>query len=193
MDENLLKIRHERSKKDFPFLTLEDDEYVEFAFMRAKVCYMMIVGSVAAGLIVVLFLFLMILFGQSTLDAMGRNFIYIILFTLVVTALLAGAVATMVFKGNRLYVTNKHAIQLIMKSPVVKSVNIIDLASIEDASFHQNGFLQTMLHYGTFRLSTVGDETTYTFPFSDIAPSELKAVSKLISAAKEKKAAMKKD
>ena len=63
---------------------------------------MMIVGSVAAGLIVVLFLFLMILFGQSTLDAMGRNFIYIILFTLVVTALLAGAVATMVFKGNRL-------------------------------------------------------------------------------------------
>ena len=79
-----------------------------------------------------------------------------------------------------------------MKSPVVKSVNIIDLASIEDASFHQNGILQTMFHYGTFRLSTVGDETTYTFPFSDITPSELKAVSKLISGAKEKKA-LKKD
>ena len=187
MDENLVKIRHERSKKDFPFLTLEDDEYVEFAFSRAKICYMLVIGAVAAGLILILFLFLVILMGQSSLDAMGRNFMYIILLTLVATAVLAGFIATMVFKGNRLYITNKHAIQLIMKSPVVKSVNIIDLVSIEDASFHQNGFLQTMLHYGTFRLSTVGDETTYTFPFSDITPTELKSVSKLVSAAKEKK------
>ena len=187
MDENLVKIRHERSKKDFPFLTLEDDEYVEFAFSRAKICYMLVIGAVAAGLILILFLFLVILMGQSSLDAMGRNFMYIILLTLVATAVLAGFIATMVFKGNRLYITNKHAIQLIMKSPVVKSVNIIDLVSIEDASFHQNGFLQTMLHYGTFRLSTIGDETTYTFPFSDITPTELKAVSKLVSAAKEKK------
>lgn len=191
MDENLLRIRHERSKKDFPFLTLEEDEYVEFAFTRAKICYMMIVGGVAIGLILVLFLFLMILLGQSTLDVMGRRFMYIILLTLVATAILAGIIATMVFKGNRMYVTNKHVIQLVMKSPVVKSVNIIDLASIEDASFHQNGLLQMTFHYGTFRLSTVGDETTYTFPFSDIAPSELKAVSKLISAAKDEKAAKK--
>lgn len=191
MDENLVRIRHERSKKDFPFLTLEDDEYVEFAFTRAKICYMMIIAMVAGGLILLLFLFLMVLLGQSSLDTMGRNFMYMILLTLVVAALLTGVVATMVFRGNRLYITNKHAIQLVMKSPVVRSVNIIDLSSIEDASFHQNGILQTMFHYGTFRLSTVGDETTYTFPFSDIAPSELKVVSKLISAAKEKKTAKK--
>lgn len=192
MDENLVKIRHERSKKDFPFLTLEDDEFVEFAFTRAKICYMMIITMVAGGLILVLFLFLMILMGQSALDTMGRNFMYMILLILVAAALLAGVVATMVFRGNRLYVTNKRVIQLIMKSPVVKSVNIIDLSSIEDASFHQNGLFQTMFHYGTFRLSTVGDETTYTFPFSDISSSELKAVSKLISGAKEKKT-LKKD
>ena len=186
MDENLERIRHERSKQDFPFLTLEDDEYVEFAFSRAKVCYMMIMMGVAAGLIVVLALFLMFLLGQNTLDAMGRNFMYIMLTVLVVTALLAGAIAMMIFRGNRLFITNKHAIQLIMKSPVVRSVNIIDLVSVEDASFHQNGLLQTMFHYGTFRLSTVGDETTYTFPYSDISPSELKAVSKLISSVKNK-------
>ena len=35
MDEGLAKIRHDRSKKDFPFLKLDDDEYVEFAFSRA--------------------------------------------------------------------------------------------------------------------------------------------------------------
>ena len=38
MDENLLKIRHERSKKDFPNLRLDEGEYVEFAFRRAKIC-----------------------------------------------------------------------------------------------------------------------------------------------------------
>ena len=32
MDEGLAKIRHARSTKDFPYLKLEDDEYVEFAF-----------------------------------------------------------------------------------------------------------------------------------------------------------------
>ena len=46
MDESLARIRHERSKKDFPGLRLEDDEYVEFAFKRARVCLLMIIGVV---------------------------------------------------------------------------------------------------------------------------------------------------
>ena len=73
-----------------------------------------------------------------------------------------------------------------MTSLVSSSVNIIDLTSVEDASFRQDGIWQRILHYGTFRLSTVGDETTYTFKYSDIAPAELKAVTKLISDAKKK-------
>ena len=42
MDENLAKIRHERSRKDFPGLSLEEGEFVEFAFSRAKIILMMI-------------------------------------------------------------------------------------------------------------------------------------------------------
>ena len=38
MDEGLVKIRNARSRKDFPFLKLEDDEYVEFAFKRTHIC-----------------------------------------------------------------------------------------------------------------------------------------------------------
>ena len=49
MDESLANIRHERSKKDFPALKLEDGEYVEFAFSRAKICYLLIWGCVAGG------------------------------------------------------------------------------------------------------------------------------------------------
>ena len=75
---------------------------------------------------------------------------------------------------------------MLMISPVVSSVNVIDLSSIEDASFRQENILQNLFHYGTFRLSTVGDETTYTFKYSDISGEELNAVTKLITDAKKK-------
>ena len=41
----------------------------------------------------------------------------------------------------------------------------VSLGSIEDASFKQNGILQTVLDYGTIRLSTEGQETTYVFRY----------------------------
>ena len=63
MDESLAKIRHERSKKDFPGLRLEEGEYVEFAFKRAKVCLKMIFGGMALALILVLLAFLITLMG----------------------------------------------------------------------------------------------------------------------------------
>ena len=186
MDDSLAKIRHERSKKDFPELKLEDGEYVEFAFKRARICLLAILAGIAISIIVILLAFLLVLIGQSMLDEMGRNFVYIILATLLAAALLSGIVAIMIYQGNRLFVTNKRVTQMIMNSPVSKSINTIDLVSVEDASFHQNGILQTFLHYGTLRLATVGDETTYTFKYSDISPENLKAVIDLISEAKKK-------
>jgi len=186
MEKSLAKIRHERSKKDFPALKLEDDEYVEFAFKRARVCLMMIWGAVVFATIVILLGFLLVLMGQSMLDDMGQNFVFIILFTLLAAAILIGVVATMLYYGDRLFVTNKRVIQMVMTSPMSNSINMIDLTSVEDVSFHQNGILQTFLHYGTLRLATVGEETTYTFKYSDISDEDLKGVTKLISDAKKK-------
>ena len=186
MDENLAKIRHERSKKDFPGLSLEEGEYVEFAFTRAKVILLMILSATAFGVIVVLLAFLLALLGQDRIDEMGKNFLFIILFALLAASIIMGMIAFVTYRGNRLYITNKRVIQLVMNSLVSSSRNAIDLPSVEDVSFHQNGILQNMLHYGTLRLATVGDETTYTFKYSDISPEDLEAVSKLISEAKKR-------
>ena len=186
MDEGLVKIRNARSKKDFPFLKLEDDEYVEYAFKRSKTHLMLILGGLGLGLIIVLIAFLLVIMGQDTLDEMGRHFLYIILATLVAAVFIAGFFAMKIYKGNRLFITNKHAIQLVKNSPMSGSTNVIDLCSVEDASFSRNGFIQTMFNYGTLRLSTVGDETTYTFPYADVSPMELKDISDLISEAKKK-------
>ncbi len=185
MDKSLVKIRHERSKKDFPGLKLEDDEYVEFAFRRAKACLLMILGGISVGLVIVLLAFLLVLMGQSVLDEMGKNYLFIILFTLLAVAIMAGVIALMIYKGNKLFITNKHVIQMVMTSPVVSSINIIDLSSVEDASFRRNNLMENLFHYGTLRLSTVGDETTYTFKYSDVSGEDLKAITKLISDAKK--------
>ena len=184
MDEGLVRIRHERSVKDFPFLKLEDNEYVEFAFKRARVWLNLILGSLSAGLILILLAFLLVLMGQSSIDATGVSFLYIILGALLFAVLLAGLFTVIVYRGNRLFVTNKHVIPLTMISPMANSVNMIDLSSIEDTSFSQNGIMQKLFGYGTFRLATVGEETTYTFKNSDITQEELKAVSKLVTIAK---------
>lgn len=184
MDENLAKIRHERSKKDFPGLRLEEGEYVEFFFKRTKVVLGLICGATFAGLVVILLAFLLVLLNQDSIDEMGRNFLFFILFALLAAALIISMIAIRVYNGNRLYITNKHVMQMVMDSLVSTSINIIDLESVEDASFRQTSIWQKLFHYGTFRLSTVGDETTYTFPYSDISPTELKKVTELITEAK---------
>ena len=186
MDENLAKIRHERSKKDFPGLKLEEGEYVEYAFRRAKVCLLMIIMGTAFGVIVVLLGFLLALMGQSMIDEMGKNFLYIILFALLAAAVIMGMIAMMTYNGNRLYVTNRRVVQLVMNSLVSSSRNVIDLPSVEDVSYHQDGIMQKLFGYGTLRLATVGDETTYTFKFSDISQDDLEGISKLVSEAKKK-------
>lgn len=185
MDENLAKIRHERSKKDFPGLKLDEGEYVEFFFKRAKICLGMICGGVFVGLVIILLGFLFVLMQQSMIDEMGLNFLFIILTALLAAAIIIWLIALKLYNGNKLYVTNKHVIQMVMDSPVSTSINIIDLESVEDASFRQTNILQKLFHYGTFRLSTVGDETTYTFKYSDISPSELRGVTDLITNAKK--------
>jgi hypothetical protein len=185
MDENLAKIRHERSKKDFPGLKLEEGEYVEFFFKRAKIIIKLIWGATFAGLVVVLLGFLVVLMQQDAIDEMGRRFLFIILFALLAAAVIIWVLALKIYNGNKLYITNMHVTQMIMNSPVSTSINIIDLKAVEDASFRQKNIFQKLFHYGTLRLSTVGDETTYTFPYSDITTDQLRAVTELISAAKK--------
>ena len=60
MDEGLNRIRHERSKKDFPSLKLEDDEFVEFAISRSRKYLMMMLGGLICGLAITLFVFLVV-------------------------------------------------------------------------------------------------------------------------------------
>lgn len=187
MDEGLAKIRHERSKKDFPGLPLKENEYVELAFKRARICLWLIIGGTAIGVIIVLLAMFFALLVQTSLDKMGQNFLFIILYALLGATIIMGVVAWINYRGNRFFVTNKRVMQMVKNSLVSSSINTIDLSSIEDVSFHKDGILQNLFKYGTLRLATVGNETTYTFKYSDVSPREIEEISKLVSDAKNKK------
>lgn len=186
MNEALKNVRHARSKKDFPHLKLEEGEYVELAFSRAKICLTAImIGTIAAFALILLVFIITMASGVLSSDDMGRNFLAVVFTTIIAVIFIAAIISLRIYRGNKLFITNKRVMQFSMTSLVSSSVNIIDLSSIEDASYHQKNIFQKIFKYGTLRLSTVGDETTYTFPFSDISAEELKQIAYLVSNVKK--------
>ena len=78
---------------------------------------------------------------------------------------LGGAVSLWIYLQNHFYMTNESVIQEIQGSLFYRHEQTVSLGSIEDASFLQSGIIQTLFNYGTIRLSTEGEETTYIFHF----------------------------
>lgn len=193
MKDDLAKIHSAKSAKEFPWVSLEDGEYVELYVKRSKWGLILIwagelVGFV--GLIVVLVLMSQgkgenMLFGGLNESAMG--YLYLMIFSLFLVLLLSGWVGTVVYRANSLLVTNKRAMQRSTISLFARNVNVIELKSIEDVSFSQETLFERIFHMGTIRLSTVGDETTYTFPYVDTPTDEMKKITSLVHKAKEKK------
>ncbi|HEY0965190.1 MAG TPA: PH domain-containing protein, partial [Candidatus Saccharimonadales bacterium] len=89
-----------------------------------------------------------------------------------------------VYLRNQFYMTNESVIQEIQHSLFSKHEQTVSLGSIEDASFRQSGILQTMLNYGTVRLSTEGEETTYRFAFVENPRAQVAIVNNGVEAFK---------
>jgi hypothetical protein len=90
----------------------------------------------------------------------------------------------MVYNNNRFFLTNESVIQEIQFSLFSKREQTVSLANIEDASFRQQGILQSMLDYGSIRLSTEGDETTYRFPYVAHPKKEIALLNNAVEAFK---------
>ena len=74
-------------------------------------------------------------------------------------------IAIWVYMQNRFFLTNESVIQEIQISLFSKREQTVSLMNIEDSSYSQKGILQTLFNYGSIRLSTEGDETTYRFNY----------------------------
>lgn len=191
MKKDLVKLHHARSAKDFPELKLEENEYIELIIKRSPIGMVLIWGAVVLASIILFVSSFIISFGNTDSLALGMDdsakfYLQMIIVAIFSTVVVCGIIGSRVYKGNILYVTNKRLFQCNTTSLFSSSTNVIDLVSIEDASFKQSGILEYLFKIGTIRMATIGEETTYTFKYIDTPTDELSVISHLIHVEKEK-------
>ena len=156
--------------KKYPNLNLSEGEFVISAIRRHPIGLLSIWG-VVGFFVVLVFVGLPILAATTGINetlGLSANAIAslgMILLLLSVFFVLGGVIATIVYNGNRFYLTNESVTQHIQTGLFSRKEQTISLTNIEDASFRQHGVVQTLLNYGSLRLSTQGDETTYRFNY----------------------------
>jgi len=163
--------RYEASRKKYPHLNLSKGEYVINSVKRHPIGVIQIWFVVAMLIILFGVTYAMLFLGQSFSDLVangiseeqtGAGMVVLALSALFV---LGGLVATYLYNNNRFYLTNESVIQEIQTTLFSKHEQTVSLSNIEDASYRQDGILAMMFNYGTIRLSTEGDETTYRFSY----------------------------
>lgn len=159
--------RSQESRNRYPALNLSVGEHVILDVKRHPIGLLIPVFWTAIAIVAVIMV--MIFYPSEPQETMGSlptfGQIVLPLFILMVLIALAGGVAVWVYLQNRFYLTNESVIQEIQHSLFSRNEQTVSLGSIEDASFKQTGVMQMLFNYGTVRLSTEGEETTYRFSY----------------------------
>lgn len=163
------RAKHARSNELYPNLNLSDGEYVISAVRRHPIG---LVLPLFVGVLLISIAFT-ILFNFDLLNQflslnnvnIGFSTILPPTITFALFIVIATYVTYYVYTNNRFFLTNESVIQEIQTGLFSKLEQTVSLSNIEDASFTQVGILQQILNYGSIRLSTEGDETTYRFSY----------------------------
>lgn len=163
------KLRHDKSRAAYPELNISEGEFVIMAIRRHPIGLALPVG-------VSILLMAMSLSALFNLDIIQEMFeqqrivvepIMLAVFIMLFTALtgLGAYIAYYIFTNNRFFLTNESVIQQNQTALFAKNEQTVSLANIEDVSYDQKGIIQQLFNYGSIRLSTEGDETTYRFTY----------------------------
>jgi uncharacterized membrane protein YdbT with pleckstrin-like domain len=85
-------------------------------------------------------------------------FAVLIAFTIVV-------VATFVYKQNRLIVTDRNITQVLQGGLFTRKTSQLNLYNVEDVTAAENGFLSTILGFGTLTIETAGEQANFRFTY----------------------------
>jgi uncharacterized membrane protein YdbT with pleckstrin-like domain len=169
----IIQQRHEESVEKYPGLNLSVGEYVIAATKRHPIGLIQIWGTLTIIALIFLALFGAFIANPDSspiTNVIGsaeqtQTIASIALGGFIVLLGLGGLAATYIYNGNRFYLTNESVIQEIQNSLFSKHEQTVSLSNVEDASYRQTNLLQQILNYGSIRLSTEGDETTYRFSY----------------------------
>jgi hypothetical protein len=110
--------------------------------------------------------------------------VFLIGFLLILLFGIGGYISVWVYMNNRFFLTNESVIQELQQSLFIRKEQTVSLVNIEDASFDQRSILQTLLNYGSIRLSTEGDETTYRFTYVSNPKKQIEVLNNAVEAFK---------
>lgn len=167
--DETLKLKHDKSVKNYPNLNLCDEEFVITSVRRHPIG---LFAPFIAGILVIAIVFLAIFNSDSitrSLNLTGQiaspGVMMMISMLIASLAVIFVYISYYIFFNNKYYLTNENIIQIIQKGLFKKQEQTVSLSRIEDSSFSQNDVLQQMFNYGSIRLSTVGDENTYSLTY----------------------------
>ncbi len=187
MKKELAQVKHARSAKDFPEIDLEENEYVVLHIKRAPIGRA-IIWTIVGLMIFALSLALISLSNNNVLEntmfvinSASLHYLRLAILAVYGVVIFAGFVGQSIYNQNQMYITNLRAIQMQRTSLFANSTNIIKLSRIEDVSWRQTSFFDHVFNIGTLRMSTVGEETTYTFPWLASPEDEIRIISHLVA------------
>lgn len=163
-----VKSRHDQSMQSYPSLSLSEGEYIIGDIRRHPIGRIIPLGISLFFIVIIATLVFSYPLIVTSLGLVGvPSFSSIAIFGLlgIILAFITGYSAVWVYKNNRLILTNESIIQEIQVSLFSHNEQTISLMNIEDASFDQEGIIQMMFDYGSIRLSTEGDESSYRFSY----------------------------
>lgn len=160
--------RHEDSKRRYPNLNLSPGEFIISDVKRHPFGLIRIWAGVALVIAAIFITVPLITSSANELEAglvstSSSLLLYVMAIILSGFALVGGLIAAYVYNSNQFFLTNESVIQEIQVGLFSRREQTVSLANIEDASYTQDGIFPHMLNYGSIRLSTEGDETTYRF------------------------------
>ncbi|CAN5414556.1 hypothetical protein BH09PAT4_BH09PAT4_02110 [soil metagenome] len=177
----------EESQHKYPRLNLSEGEYVISDVKRHPIGLLGIWAI--AALIIVAVLSMLAVFmnnanGTGLTDDVPRTALALGVL-LVATLVAIGAAATSwIYGANHFYLTNESVIQHLQISLFSSRVQTVSLGNVEDASYTKKGIVQHLFDYGSIRLSTQGDETTYRFSFVSNPHGQIAALNDAVEAYK---------
>jgi len=156
--------RHEDSVARYPALNLSKEEYIISEVRRHPIG--LIGVFLAAAFLVIIVLASLYLYPSIAGPGSPPAVSLVLPAVLVIILILLGAyIVAWVYLNNKFFLTNESVIQEIQISLFAHNEQTVSLSNIEDASYTQTGILQSIFNYGSIRLSTEGDETTYRFQY----------------------------
>mgnify|MGYP003584843172 FL=1 len=186
-DPAVIAARHQEAARRYPDVNLDSDEYVVVSIKRHSFGVFGIIISSMLSFIIVASIWITISIMPNNLNltlAMKTN-ITLASLALLALSVVSAMIGHSIYKNNKFIITNERVVQWIVSGLFNKKKQTINLEAIEDISFSQTGFLQHLIGFGTVRLSTIGEESTYTFTFVPQPNKYAELLGDLVENAKE--------